>query len=99
RGRGLECSIRCARRRNVDDGCVRVRRSHRLLDRVEHRRAFVLAAASTGRHASDDLRSILDRLTGMERARLARDPLDEETGALVDENTHAFASSTTFRAA
>jgi hypothetical protein len=43
-------------------------------------------AAFAGRHAGDDIRSILDHLPGMKRSFLAGDALHNQTRAFINEN-------------
>jgi hypothetical protein len=47
-----------------------------------------LLAAASGRHACDDLRSVLDHLLRMERPGAAGDALNDETRVLADEDAH-----------
>src|SRR4029078_4954081 len=63
------------------------------VDGIEHRKAEVLGAALSGRHAADHLRAIGERLTRMERAGLTRHPLRDDPGVAVDEDAHAGTAS------
>ena len=73
---------------------------HRLLDGVPHREALVGGPALARRDAAHHRGSVLLAPRGVERALLARDPLHDDAGGLVDQDAHdAFlASATAFRA-
>src|SRR5574338_524466 len=83
-GRGREGSG------HVDDGRIGAGRLHRFGHGIEDRDLpLECLAALARRDAGDDLGAVLQHLLGVERAVAAGDALDEQPGALVDEDAHA----------
>src|SRR5690606_39488006 len=95
----LEHGIGRKSRRSVDPAHRRGRPRNSLVHGVEHGKVEVAAAAATGRDAADAARAVGQALLGMEGALLARETLDDDPAALVDENAHGFAFGMFQRAA
>ena len=64
----------------------------RFLYRVVDRHAVDVAAAPAGRHAADDLRSVIEALAGHVHRLAAGDALDDERAVLVYKDGHARSS-------
>lgn len=81
---GLHNGIGCPRGRNVDDGGIRTGGRLRFLHRIEHRKVQMLATALSGGNSSDQLRSVLEGLLGVEGALLSRESLADDLRVRVE---------------
>ena len=71
----------------VNDRGVSASLFHRVGDSIENRNALVLRSAFAGSNATDNLRSVLDHLFGVEGSFFAGDTLNYQTRIFIDENT------------
>ena len=90
-GRFHDC-VRGKCRRHVNHRSICACFFYCVRNSIENGNAFVRCAAFSGRHATDDVRSILNHLLRMKRAFFAGDSLHDQARVFINQNAQAICS-------